>query len=274
MFKMPRSAQSVKKYNCNVWVITPQIAQIMLGDNKNNRGKRKNTIDNYVKEINMGEWTITSNAIGFDEDGILVDGQHRLQAVIDSGKSIESLVVFGLPKASIKKTDRGLSRSLVDAVNLSEGLKIKNIEVAVTRCLVKHKDSWQRCAFNDATVVEALKKHRKSIKFVCSIARSRGLRPAPYLAACVVVLEKSKNEDACADFMGKVDTGVGIPSKNHPTSRIRNFLIDTNCPSGSTGQEVIFEKTLFAFKAFLNNKEITQMGRLKNLENDDILRPV
>src|SRR5581483_4804534 len=46
--------------------------------------------------IQNGEWQENGATIVFNEDGELIDGQHRLAAVIRSGKTIWSLVVRGV----------------------------------------------------------------------------------------------------------------------------------------------------------------------------------
>jgi hypothetical protein len=58
-------------------------------------------------------------ALAFDTDGNLIDGQHRLLAVIESGQSQFMLVVRNVPKSVQEVIDAGAARSGADALKLS-----------------------------------------------------------------------------------------------------------------------------------------------------------
>lgn len=51
----------------------------------------------YATDMKAGNWGMTGQGISFDTDGNLLDGQHRLAAVILSGKTIKMLVMWDLP---------------------------------------------------------------------------------------------------------------------------------------------------------------------------------
>ena len=63
--------------------ITPEIAREMLKKNTNNRPLSKRTLSRYVQLMKNGEWGITTDAIGFDVNGRLINGQHRLNEVVE-----------------------------------------------------------------------------------------------------------------------------------------------------------------------------------------------
>ena len=66
----------------------------------------------YGNEMSEGRWLPTSDAIAFDDQGNLINGQHRLRAVIESHASVSMLVVRGLPSASYQVTDCGQGRTV------------------------------------------------------------------------------------------------------------------------------------------------------------------
>ena len=47
--------------------------------------------------IERGEWKLNGDTIKFNAYGIVTDGQHRLYAIAHGGRSVESVVVRGLP---------------------------------------------------------------------------------------------------------------------------------------------------------------------------------
>jgi len=74
-----------------------------------------------------GQWQCFSESLKFNVNGDLVDGNHRLNAVIESGKSyIFMSILRGLPLKSILAIDNGMSRSLSDSFVIA-GRKMKNL---------------------------------------------------------------------------------------------------------------------------------------------------
>lgn len=70
------------KITAKVETITPEIAKTMLGENVNNRRISRDNVNLFAREIRNGEWRFNGEAIKFGKDGRLLDGQHRLLAVI------------------------------------------------------------------------------------------------------------------------------------------------------------------------------------------------
>lgn len=102
-------------------VITPQIAEVWLARNTSNRRVRKYTVKKYARDIAAGNWDLNGESLKFSTEGVLLDGQHRLMAIIEAGKAIESDVRFGLPPSAYKNIDTHEKRRYADV------LDIKNI---------------------------------------------------------------------------------------------------------------------------------------------------
>ena len=88
--------------------ITPDIAGQMLKANVNNRRMKRESIAN---DIERGRWSLNGATIVFSDDGVLLDGQNRLQAVISTGKSIETVVVRGVKYGAQISMDSGIKRN-------------------------------------------------------------------------------------------------------------------------------------------------------------------
>lgn len=95
--------------------ITPEIARQFLAKNLSNRPlKKTSTVAVFAAAMKRGEWVLNGDAIRFSSDGVLLDGQHRLEAVVKSGATIYSLVVYGLPPSTFDTIDRGRPRTTAD----------------------------------------------------------------------------------------------------------------------------------------------------------------
>jgi hypothetical protein len=61
--------------------ITPAVARAMLAANTDNRPLRRNHVANLRASFLRGEYVTTHQGIAFDDKGVLLDGQHRLEAI-------------------------------------------------------------------------------------------------------------------------------------------------------------------------------------------------
>lgn len=115
-------------------VITPAIAAKYLEANRSNRPTSRGIIADYVSAMLAGEWLFNGEAIKFDRDGKLVDGQHRLHAVVKAQKPIAFLVIRGLDPEVFKTIDTGKKRSGGDVFAI-KGVKDPNNVAAAMRLL-------------------------------------------------------------------------------------------------------------------------------------------
>jgi hypothetical protein len=102
--------------NAEIVKVDPELAEIWLTTNQGNRNLRKTAVERYAKDMLAGQFTISNDAITFDADGRLINGQHRLSAVVVSGVTLEMLVLRDAPADSFARMDRGVSRTYADAL--------------------------------------------------------------------------------------------------------------------------------------------------------------
>lgn len=113
------SLKSVKAgTTAEVVTVSPKLAGEWLAANKKNRNIAQNTVDLYARDMSAGEWHFTGEPVKFDASGNLIDGQHRLMAVLRSGKTISFLVVRGLNSDAQALMDSGKKRSAADMLQL------------------------------------------------------------------------------------------------------------------------------------------------------------
>ena len=86
-------------------IVSPDIAAHYLRSNIINRRLRPKTVKRYEEEMRQNSWTLTSDAIAFDEDGNLIQGQHRLHAVVKSGLAQPFWVARNMPSESKQNLD-------------------------------------------------------------------------------------------------------------------------------------------------------------------------
>ena len=105
--------------NVKVMSITPEIAEEMLKKNTRNRHVNKQRVLVYAKAMTEGTWALSTDAIGFDTDGVLINGQHRLLAVVKSGVTCQFLVSQGMDKGTVAVIDNGQARNPAHTMQLN-----------------------------------------------------------------------------------------------------------------------------------------------------------
>jgi hypothetical protein len=80
-----------------VVMITPDMARKWLDKNmKRNRPVMSKTVHGYARTMKAGGWNLTHQGIAFDEHGELIDGQHRLHAIIEANVPVEMNVTYNV----------------------------------------------------------------------------------------------------------------------------------------------------------------------------------
>lgn len=81
-----------------------------------NRTLSKSTVARYARDMEAGNWHANGEPICVDEDGVPINGQHRLQACVESGASFWSVVVRGLPRDMAATYDQNRVRQTRDVL--------------------------------------------------------------------------------------------------------------------------------------------------------------
>lgn len=100
--------------------ITPETAVKLLESNKHNRPISQQHVQEIARQISDGDWRFNGDTIKVAQDGDVIDGQHRLWAVIEAKKKIETIIVYGVQKEAFTTIDTiRKSRSFADTIALS-----------------------------------------------------------------------------------------------------------------------------------------------------------
>lgn len=96
-----------------VWV-TPEKAKAYLEYNVGNRNQRDKHLQKLVDDMINDRYVLTHQGIAFDEDGVMIDGQHRCIALIRANKPMWMLVTEGLPAKAKRLVDLQAKRGAAD----------------------------------------------------------------------------------------------------------------------------------------------------------------
>jgi hypothetical protein len=94
--------------------VTPAMAAAWLKTNTVNRRFRQAHARTLAAEMISGQWRLTHQGIAFGKSGRLVDGQHRLDAIVQAGKPQPLLLFIDEPEEGFANYDRGAKRDMSD----------------------------------------------------------------------------------------------------------------------------------------------------------------
>lgn len=98
--------------------VTPEMAEEWLGKNTHNRNVRQVSVTSYARDMAAGNWQLSGEPVKFAADGVLLDGQHRLLAVVKAGVPVEMFVARGISPDAQKVMDTGAKRMSSDMLKL------------------------------------------------------------------------------------------------------------------------------------------------------------
>lgn len=114
-------------------LITPEMAKKMLEMNTNNRVANQAYIHKYAREMVNGTWKEnTGELIKISKSNIILDGQHRLLAIIKANKCINFHVATEVEDDAFTVLDTGKTRSTGDIFKLA-GVKNYNNISSITQ---------------------------------------------------------------------------------------------------------------------------------------------
>lgn len=203
------------KISITIMTITPEIAEEMLKRNANNyRAIDKRKVEMYAREMEKGLWEQNYEAIQIDENGNLKNGQHRLLAIIRSGKPQEILVVRGVGK-DVSVFDIGKTRT-VGEIAKARGEEVNSSTISAVSVIMNPEGHYGK---NE--VLDYYKTHDPDLFDTAYLISRRGsnkpvLRKAGIIAAIYCALKmKVATEEQLYAFATIANSSV--PDDNTPS---------------------------------------------------------
>lgn len=251
--------------------ITPAVAEALLQRNTINRPLNKNVVFRYARQMENGDWKSNGEAIRIGADGTLLDGQHRLAAIVKTGLSIPLLVVSGLEKDVICTIDTGKPRSIADHLEIF-GVKGNAAILAAAIRVAQSFDtngSYTR-DWDKLPAIEAIAFLESNPGLVHSAERvswgSQKMMPSGICIALHYVFSKVDAKKT-EEFFAQLLSGVGLLDGS-PVLALRNRMSATaGMKRNAAGRRAIIGYTVNAFKAFISGRSISQ---LKYFEDSEI----
>lgn len=197
--------------------ITPALAKEWIRTNTHNRNLRERVVNGYANDMIAGHWVEDGQSIKFSISGVLLDGQHRLTAIVQSGITVRMLVVNGLPEATQDTMDTGAKRTLADVLKLRGETNFTALASILLRAYLWEQGYRRKLKGAGAAqpthrqLLEMLERHpelRRSAEIADRVRKSAHLSGG--IAGLCHWLFLGVDQSDCAFFFARLGDGVGL----------------------------------------------------------------
>lgn len=113
-----RTPPPKSKITARIEVVTPELAKYLLENKATNRPVGATHVRELANEINDGRWVPSHQGIALNSEGRLIDGQHRLEAVVKADRDVEMLVSYDVPDEAFAVIDQHRKRTAAQILSL------------------------------------------------------------------------------------------------------------------------------------------------------------
>lgn len=232
--------------------VSPELAESWLARNTNNRNLRKAVIAGYARDMLAGEWLLNGETIKFDTRGHLIDGQHRLSAIVLAETTAPMIIVRGVQDDVMDTVDAGAKRSYADALKIQGEGNTTTLAAIARRAVMWSKGARTNTGAIRPTPREmnAFVDSNPQIRASAEIAvrySSRTLLPASVIGLCHWLFSAIDADDADW-FLARIADGDGLPA-NHPIAALRARIVKMRLSGGRVNETEALALTIYAWNA-------------------------
>lgn len=209
--------------------ITPPLAGQWLENNEGNRRLNWNYISQLARDMKAGCFTCTHQGIAFDTQGRLIDGQHRLWAIIEAEVTVRMRVFFNESPENILHIDGNCPRQMADRMTMGRTLgTVRSNELATLRAMVGGIGmvTRRRTVQEEMDLFEV---HRDAVRFTheyLPMTRPAGISNAMTRAVIARAYYCTTHTQQLGRFCEVLRTGASAHDGEHVIVLLRNHLLD------------------------------------------------
>jgi hypothetical protein len=202
-----------------VETITPLLAAEYMAKNTRNRHINWRTVAKYAHDIENGNWQMAGEPIKFGSDGSLLDGQHRLEAILKTQQAVQMVVVRGLAPESQHVMDSGKPRGFAGQLQIAGHPNASRL-AATARLAYWHHHG---ILFNDSRIKEevSISDLIAFVDFNPDLATAITLLPSnyrqkidasPQVICTFIWITRRRDSEASERFMDQLITKANLPN--------------------------------------------------------------
>lgn len=243
--------------------VTPEIAEGLLQRNTHNRSVVRSRVDQYAADMRRGNWAVNGEAIKIAHTGQILDGQHRILAILEADTAIQTLVITGLEPEAQETMDQGRPRQLCDVLKLRGEAEYYAL-AAATKIVATYErhgtlfpDSFRR----PPTIHESMRtlERNPDIRNSVRLAAKHKVRWVPYSSVGALhYLFASVDEADADDFLLKLARGENITAAS-PIWVLRERLIRARSDRVPLTYKTKMAFVIRAWNAYRNGDQLVRL---------------
>ncbi len=271
-------------------LITPAIAARMLENHSGNRALSQAAVDMYARDMKAGRWKPSGNTISVAPNGRLLNGQHRLWAIIEANVEIEFIIVTEDSDDVHRVFDIGRKRQGAQILTL-EGVDNSTIVRGVAdkymryvKCLNlevpgiegtsagnerwRETKPWQHGMLTGPELNEFCLDHQRSLEdiviYTTEFHAEFGKGKIWYGSLAYIVKQLSDQPYRWQEFHNAVTTGTML-TEGDPRFALRRHIIRNDTPRSIWDNQFNIALGLIAWNKWLANKQVKMLRYSKNM---------
>ncbi len=241
-------------------IVTPEQASIWLGLNTGNRRVRKALVNYIASQIASGEWQEDHpQPIVFSDAGRLIDGQHRLHAIVQAKTTVTVPVVCGVPDKIRSYLDTGISRTLEDRVefvsDINQNACISQMLSALAAFRSKRWGHGNK--LSPETAIEMFTLHKDALIWVAENYNRKQVATNRVFVRAALMEFYEHDSEKCVEFADSLQQPDGPIQQ---ARMLRDFLLRNSALAGSGAhRRDMFLKCTACMVAYMEGRPVKQI---------------
>lgn len=246
-------------------IINPSKAKEYLANRATNRKVVEGDVHKYAQDMSANKWERNPQPIMFDTDGKLIDGQHRMLAVVESNTEQLFYVMRNVDTSVMLSVDSGRSRNDADALKIAGMTEATSHRIGVLRRvltgMIHTRKSYPR------NMIESyMRKWLNNIMFA-EEGMPKSYRQAALLAPIVRADLCGVPRERLTAFKSPFveDADVCHDDSLQPAFKLKNWLDSGKLTTLGKGNLELYRVATKALKHFLDGE---QMDKKRGVEEE------
>ena len=251
-----------------VMTITPELAEKWLEKNTSNRPLNQNSVLFLMNQMKTGTWLTNNDAITFDSNGMLSNGQNRLTACVNSGIPFECMVMRGLEPKSFNTMDIGGIRTPSDILG-ANGVECPKLKSSLIKFVIDYKsgrtinNSTNKGAtrITNQTILDFYEKYSRKIDEAAGVGQNVYYHHHMYSSGIVGAFTYIFNDIdkmTCEMFMQSFAKGEDLKSGS-PILALRTQLMNNSQKRQKYPKADTYAWMILAWNAYRSGKKLTKI---------------
>jgi len=246
-----------------IMTITPELSESWLKKNMTNRPFNQSSCLKLMDQLITKSWYVSNDAICFDRDGNLLNGQHRLTACINTGINFECMVMRGLDRKSFNIMDTGYKRTASDILGANK-IECPKVKSTLIKFAIEYKsgrfmcDSTNKTKITNQIILDFYDKNKQKVEDASSVGQFVSKNNKSFASGIIGAFAFIFNEidkESCALFFEQFANGENLKSGD-PVLILRQQLFKNTSSKTKYSKGTTYAWVILCWNDFRANKKI------------------